>query len=147
MDSLWWPAHAVAAVGWAALIFGPSAASFPVNLARLAAVGLSVFYVGLLCVNLPDAGVLASDYSPAGVTTFFGDPGLRLLGWAHYLAFDLLIGSWEVEEARRHAISRLALRLCLLLTLMVGPVGLLAFLLCLRLARGRGLPPENERDP
>ena len=30
----------------------------------------------------------------AGVGTLFSNPWLLLAGWVHYLAFDLLIGSW-----------------------------------------------------
>jgi hypothetical protein len=92
---------------------------------------------GLFLANIADAGELARDYSPSGVTTFFADPGLRLLGWVHYLAFDLLVGSWEVEEARKTGIARWKLTLCLLLTFMLGPIGLLVFLSAKRLQTRR----------
>jgi len=50
---------------------------------------------------------------------------LLLAGWVHYLAFDLFIGSWEVEDAAANGIPHWLLLPCLFLTLMVGPVGLL----------------------
>jgi hypothetical protein len=34
----------------------------------------------------------------AGVAVLFSNPWLLLAGWVHYLAFDLLIGSWEVGK-------------------------------------------------
>jgi len=46
----------------------------------------------------------------------------------HYLAFDLLVGTWEREEAARLGMSRWALLPCLFLTFLFGPIGWLAFL-------------------
>jgi hypothetical protein len=37
--------------------------------------------------------------SLAGVGTLFANPWLLLAGWVHYLTFDLLVGSWELEDA------------------------------------------------
>jgi len=33
----------------------------------------------------------------AGVATLFSNPWALLAGWIHYLAFDLLIGTWETR--------------------------------------------------
>ncbi len=63
----------------------------------------------------------------AGVATLFSQPWLLLAGWTHYLAFDLLIGSWEVRDARAHGIPHLLVLPCLLLTLMFGPAGWLLY--------------------
>ena len=67
--------------------------------------------------------------SLAGVRTLFSNDFLLLAGWIHYLAFDLFIGSWEVRDAQRHGIHHLAVIPCLFMTLMLGPVGLLVYLL------------------
>lgn len=45
----------------------------------------------------------------------------------HYLAFDLFVGAWQVRTARREGIAHLAVFPSLILTFMVGPVGLLVF--------------------
>jgi hypothetical protein len=137
VDQLWWPVHALALAGWAFLLLGSHRDSRPAQSAQLIAGALSLGYLGLFLANIADAGELARDYSPSGVTTFFADPGLRLLGWVHYLAFDLLVGSWEVEEARKTGIARWKLTLCLLLTFMLGPIGLLVFLSAKRLQTRR----------
>jgi hypothetical protein len=139
VDQLWWPAHLIALIGWAFLLFGSQDSGLPVRIARLVAGGLSFVYLALFLVNASDAGGLALDYSPSGVTAFFTDPGLRMLGWVHYLAFDLLVGSWEAEEGHKSGISRPVLSVCLLLTLMLGPAGLVAFLLCQKLKAGRSV--------
>lgn len=57
----------------------------------------------------------------AGVGILFSNPWLLLAGWVHYLAFDLLIGSWEVEDARVRGIPQLMVVPCLLPTFMFGP--------------------------
>jgi hypothetical protein len=59
----------------------------------------------------------------AGVATLFSNPWLLLAGWVHYLAFDLLVGSWELEDARERGIPHLMVVPCLLLTFLFGPAG------------------------
>ncbi len=63
----------------------------------------------------------------ANVGTLFSNPWLLLAGWVHYLAFDLLIGSWELEDSRELGIPHLIVVPCLLLTFMFGPAGWLLY--------------------
>jgi hypothetical protein len=53
---------------------------------------------------------------------------LAMAGWLHYLAFDLFIGAWEVRDAQRHGIPHLLVIPCLLLTFLLGPIGLLCYM-------------------
>jgi len=69
----------------------------------------------------------------AGVMELFTEPTSVLVGWIHYLAFDLMVGWFIVSDARREGINRWFLIPCLLFTFMLGPVGFLLYLL-LRLA-------------
>ena len=64
----------------------------------------------------------------ADVATLFSNPWLLLAGWVHYLAFDLLVGTWEASDARERVVPHLALVPCLLLTFMFGPAGWLLYL-------------------
>ena len=57
----------------------------------------------------------------------FTMPEIALAGWIHYLAFDLLVGAWEVRTARREGIAFLLVLPCLALTFLFGPAGFLAF--------------------
>ena len=61
--------------------------------------------------------------------TLFENPWLLLAGWAHYLAFDLFIGGWEVRDAQRRGIPHLLVVPALVLTFLFGPAGLLLYLL------------------
>jgi hypothetical protein len=63
-----------------------------------------------------------------GVATLFSNPWLLLAGWLHYLAFDLLIGTWEARDARERGVPHLLLVPCLFLTLMLGPAGWLLYM-------------------
>ena len=66
--------------------------------------------------------------SLAGVQALFAHPGLLLGGWIHYLAFDLLVCTWEREQAAVIGLSRWLLVPCLFMTFMFGPVGWLLFM-------------------
>ena len=63
-----------------------------------------------------------------GVASLFRNPWLLVAGWTHYLAFDLLIGTWETRDARDRGIPHLLLIPCLFLTLMFGPAGWLLYM-------------------
>ena len=52
-----------------------------------------------------------------------------LLGWVHYLAFDLFIGAWISRDARNIRLHHLALLPLLFLTLFAGPIGLVGYLI------------------
>jgi Domain of unknown function (DUF4281) len=52
-------------------------------------------------------------------------PGKMPGGWVHFLAFDLLVGWWIVDDTLSRGRSRLPLFVVLPATFMYGPVGLL----------------------
>ena len=76
--------------------------------------------------------------SLAGVSAMFSVPRILTAGWIHYLIFDLFVGAWETRDALRRGIPHWLVAPCLVLTLMLGPLGLLAYL-GLRFARTRVL--------
>jgi hypothetical protein len=129
-------AHVVVLVGWVALVFAPLRRSALIGIARLASALLAGLYTIIFLASASEASVLAINYSLEGIGTFFADPALRLLGWVHYLAFDLWVGTWEAEEADRIGLPHAILIASLVLTFLLGPVGLLVFLLARALRRG-----------
>jgi hypothetical protein len=136
--SAWTFVNLVAVLGWAALILLP----------RRPLVHSLILYAGtgLLCLayatifvlligRLADPGQVAgqapadlSDYSIAGVRSLFGSDGGVVLGWTHYLAFDLFVGLWIGRDADQKGFSRLVQAPVLLLTFLAGPLGLLIWL-------------------
>ena len=87
---------------------------------------LAVIYVVLVAATLP--GSEGGFSSLTGVRALFDNPWALLAGWTHYLAFDLLIGGWEVRDAQQRGISHLLVVPALVLTFLFGPAGLLLYL-------------------
>jgi hypothetical protein len=86
--------------------------------------GLAAVYALLLAAALGGDGLSGTGY--AGLRAALGTPTGFLAGWTHYLAFDLFVGAWILRESQRIALEP---RPYLLLALLVGPLGLGAFLL------------------
>ena len=85
----------------------------------------AIVYVGIVVTTF---GRTPGGFSTLeGVATLFSNPWALLAGWIHYLAFDLLIGTWEVRDAREHGLSHLLLVPCLVLTFLFGPAGWLLY--------------------
>ena len=94
----------------------------------------AVFYIAIVATTF---GSSEGSFSTlGGVATLFANPWLLLAGWLHYLAFDLLIGTWEARDARERHIPHILLVPCLFMTLMFGPAGWLLYM-TLRAVRSR----------
>lgn len=76
------------------------------------------------------------------VRALFASDSALAAGWLHYLAFDLFVGSWIVADGLERRIPALLILLCLPLTFLFGPLGLLLFIL-LRLAYQRRQAAET----
>ena len=134
-DLVFQTASTLALAGWAVLVLGWRAPVWSQRIAGLVLpLLLSVAYAGLILAFWTRA--------PGGfgslpeVMALFTLPEIALAGWIHYLAFDLLVGAWEVRTARREGIAFLLVLPCLALTFLFGPAG---FLLFSALRAGRGL--------
>ena len=116
-------------LGWLALLLAPLRRGLAVIVARWVALILCGGYFALLAAGLagpgPPAG--ASFDTLAGVRLLLSTPEALLAGWVHYLAFDLFVGSWLVEDAPAANIPHWMLLPCLVLTFVAGPVGLLLY--------------------
>ncbi len=75
------------------------------------------------------AAPAAVDYSVAGLRGLFMSDGGIVIGWTHYLAFDLFVGLWIAKDADHKGFSRLVQLPFLFATLIAGPVGLLLWLI------------------
>lgn len=120
----------VAIVAWLGL--GAAAAVPPGNLrrclllvaGRVVPMVLCLVYAYLLIIHWGSAPG-GSFSSLSEVLTLFSAPGKMLGGWMHFLAFDLLVGWWIVDDTLSSGRSRAALFLVLPVTFMYGPLGLL----------------------
>ncbi len=112
--------------GWLLLVFAPRWrwTNRILGSAALSLV-LAALYLVLVAWRMP--GGEGGFGSLADVDRFFRDPYLLLAGWIHYLAFDLFIGAWEVRDAQRLGLPHLLVVPCLVMTFLLGPIGLLAY--------------------
>lgn len=99
---------------------------------------LSSVYIGGMIMAAMGHGAAGGGFtSIEGVRTLFSADVGMLIGWTHYLVFDLFIGAWEARDARRVGFNHWLLIPCLLLTFMAGPIGLALYLI-LRKVTGKG---------
>lgn len=80
--------------------------------------------------------------SLAGVMQLFTNPWTVLAGWLHYLAFDLLVGAWEVRDAQKNGVPHLLVIPCLFFTFMLGPIGYLMYVAIRGVVKLRGKNAE-----
>lgn len=114
-------------IGWGALAFSPLRHAPLILIARVISILLALIYTYFL-VSLWGHEPKVDFSSLAGVASGFSNMGHLLTGWMHFLALDLFIGAWQVERARKIGIPHIILLPCLMLTFLVGPLGLLLFL-------------------
>jgi len=130
--------------GWLLLVFLPRWRWTQTITAGLIPLVLGVMYLVLFIKyfgQVPEG--FGAFGSLAGVKAALSVEGMLLAGWIHYLAFDLFVGSWEVRDAQRVGVHHLLVIPCMLLTFMMGPVGLLLYLvLRAAVARQFRIPAE-----
>lgn len=128
LETLFTLVNAVAFGGWLLLLLAPRWRYSATLLAPVVVPGLfALVYVALMIGYWPQAPG-GGFGSIAEVQTLFDVPGLLVAGWLHYLSFDLFIGSWQVRDAQRCGIRHGLVLPCLLLTFVLGPVGLGCYL-------------------
>lgn len=135
-DTIFQVCSAIAMTGWLVLII---ASPFVVEIDRFI-IGV---VITLFCIVY--AWLIITAFDPAdmkkfgtldGVMELFQHKTLVTAGWVHYLAFDLLAGTWIKRNSSKYGISHWVIIPCLLFTFMLGPVGLLLYLI-VRFAKTR----------
>ena len=137
--TIFWATNAITLLGWALLLFAPRkplthSAVLYLGVALLclcyAAMFLGLF--GGLVDPVRASGAVAPasfEYSVAGIQALFQTEGGIVLGWTHYLAFDLFVGTWIARDGDHKGFSRLWQTPFLIATFLAGPIGLLAWLI------------------
>ena len=99
---------------------------------------LGAVYIGGMIMAAMGHGAQGGGFtSIEGVRTLFSSDVGMIIGWTHYLVFDLFVGAWEARDAGRRGFKHWLLIPCLLLTFMLGPIGLFLYLI-LRKLTGKG---------
>lgn len=138
--------NAIALIGWVLLLVMPRRPLAATAVLYLGVALLCLIYAAMLSALVsgtaePTASLPA--YSVAGIRALFASDGAVVVGWTHYLAFDLFVGLWISKDADAKGFSRLVQAPILATTLMAGPVGLLLWLV-IREGRARAAAPRRK---
>ena len=126
-DTAFSGANLLAISGWLLLLLAPRWRAGQALAGLLIPVLLSLGYIVLIAVYWHEAqgGFSSLD----DVAALFAWRPLLLAGWAHYLAFDLLIGAWLLRRSQRAGLPHWVMLPVLVLTFLFGPVGYLLYCL------------------
>ena len=118
---------------WALMIFLPHwRGTQRVMNGRLAVMPLLAAYAVLA---IPQLSIVVSFFVHPGplrledLAGLLGRPEIALVAWIHFLAFDLFVGRWIYRDSRERGVGAVPMAAVLLLTLLLGPLGLLLYLL------------------
>jgi Domain of unknown function (DUF4281) len=98
-------------------------------------------YTALVIPRFAEIWQAVSSPELPGIAALLATPLGAMIGWLHFLAFDLFVGRWIYLESRKRRITAWIISPVLFLTLMLGPCG---FLLYLIVRRASGFLPKSE---
>jgi hypothetical protein len=96
----------------------------------LVPLALALAYAIIIFSNI--GGILGADFgSLKGIQALFAGasqaPYFAAAAWFHYLAFDMLVGTWILNDSQKSGITHWLIIPCLFFTFMLGPVGFLLY--------------------
>ena len=119
--------NSLAFIGWLLIIIFPT---FKITKVIVRSGFLSLFFcLSYLVICL----VAIASKSPGGfqnlnqLMLLFESKDWVLTGWIHYLAFDLFIGIWILDDSMKHNIKHSSLIPSLVFTFILGPIGLIIY--------------------
>lgn len=143
-DTIFGVMNLAAILAWVMLIFLPRK-PFVLSMLLYAGVMMMCFVYTAAMLSVvtglvdPVGGTTEWDFSSIeSVRAIFASDGGIVIGWTHYLAFDLFVGIWIARDADAKDFSRIWQAPILLSTFMAGPIGLFLWLL-IREPRARAL--------
>lgn len=91
---------------------------------------LGLFYFcGFLMTAFAGAGSSEVDFTTIeGVRSIFSTDIGVLIGWSHYLVFDLFVGAWIGRDAQRRGVTHWLAAPSMLFSFLLGPIGLLLYM-------------------
>jgi hypothetical protein len=137
-DAALFPLVNLALPAWILLIVFPRR-KFTKTVVHCTALAFAALYVALLLPILAAPGAASSFSQMAsleGITALFSEPSAVMIGWIHYVVFDLWTARYIVADASKLRVDRVGslwrvphplVVPCLLATLLCGPAGLLAY--------------------
>ncbi len=100
----------------------------------------AALYAALVLPRFTEVFAAVSSPSLAGVASLLGSEFGAVVGWVHFLAFDLFVRRWVYLDSRERGINPFLMAPVLFFTFMLGPVGFLAYLIVRAVASLRPAP-------
>ena len=95
----------------------------------LVAAPAAILYAVLVLPNVGEIFLEVVNPSLPAIAKLLGSPAGATIAWAHFLTFDLFVGRWVYLDSRDRAISAWLMAPVLFFILMLGPIGLLLYLI------------------
>lgn len=149
MDTLFNLVNASVLPAWVLLILAPRwsvtrgvvhSMLYPVVLGALYTVGLGMALMGMGSGDVDFTTI-------TGVRAIFESDLGVIVGWTHYLVFDLFVGAWVARDAHAREVKHWMVVPCLALCFMAGPLGLLLYLGVRTVVRKNGSFLVSEHSP
>jgi len=126
--------NTIALTGWLAMLvglfFGPARKPAFLYSGLILPAAIAVAYLALLAMAMTGqfgAGAKMDFSSLAGVRGLLGSDSGATIGWFHYLAFDMVVGTWVARDGLARGLWGIALVPILALVFLFGPVGFLIY--------------------
>lgn len=127
LEMLFGATNSLALIAWIALIVAPYHKTVRISVFGGVVVFLGLCYSVLLFYTL-DAEMVSDMSTLSGLTGLFASEKAVLLGWIHYLAFDLVAGLYITKNAKENQLNKRLLLPFLIGTFMAGPFGFTAYI-------------------
>ncbi|MCI4066903.1 ABA4-like family protein [Micromonospora sp. R77] len=120
---------AVAAPFWALMILLPHwSGTARIISSPLIVLPVLVIYAVLVLPAIADVLPAVASPSLGGIRDLLGTADGAAAAWAHMIAFDLFVGRWAWLDSRDRGVPALVMAPVLVLTILLGPLGLAGYL-------------------
>lgn len=119
--------NAIAFFSWLLFLIFPFSKRVQKLLLNLVVGGLSGYYTYLFATSF-DPTAFSEFSTLEGLMGLFSNKEAVLMGWVHYLAFDLVAGIFIARDAEKEGFSSRVLPLFLVPCFLAGPLGWFAYL-------------------
>lgn len=131
---------ALAAPFWALMILLPRWSwTTRILTSPLIVLPVLAIYAVLVIPALGDVLPVVTSPTLSGLRDLLGTANGAAAAWAHMIAFDLFVGRWAWLDSRERKVPALVMAPVLVLTILLGPLGLAAYLA----VRARWAPPAG----
>ena len=126
VDRIFIFASSIAFISWSLLFIYPYSTRIRQILYGGVVTCFSLLYTGLF-ISYFDPESFQSFSTLSGLVSLFSNKEAVLLGWIHYLAFDLLAGLYISQDAEKNKLGPWIIRPMFFFTFMTGPLGFLLY--------------------